>query len=93
MNEMVERGAQAMYEADGHLNWAEETTLRSIYLARTRAAIEPMRDPTAPMVEAFYRACERPLSPDRWESKFSNAMEAMIDEALRENPERPSGEA
>ena len=54
--------------------------------AEARAAIEAMREPTGEMTEAFYRAYERPLSPDRWENPFSNGMEAMIDAALKETP-------
>lgn len=36
------------------------------------------RNPTIEMVEAFYRAYDRPLSPHRWETKFDNAWEALI---------------
>ena len=37
-----------------------------------------MLEPTIQMVEAFYRAYGKPLSPDRWESPFDNAWEALI---------------
>ncbi len=54
-------------------------------LWNARAAIAAMREPTEEMVEMFYRAYERPLSAERWESNFSNAIEAFFDAALQED--------
>lgn len=108
MSEMVESVARAMALWVGYMGVLDtmppgdpgdprneawiEANFRP-FLTTARATIEPMREPTTGMAEAFYRAYERPLSPDRWESRFSNAMEAMIDEALRERAEERNGEA
>lgn len=76
---MVERVAKALFEsAVDDRQWAnadiyayKDTSLRELYLAKARAAIDAMREPTAEMIGAM----EDSYQPDE-------VWRAMIDAAL-----------
>lgn len=88
MSEMIERVANAIYNADGSdmplVPWDDlGPDVREIYLYNARAAIAAMRDPDEVMVQRAYEAVE---SDDCWHiedgNDFLKAYRAVIDTAL-----------
>lgn len=49
---------------------------------------EELMEPSIEAIGAFYRAYEKPLSPDTWESYFGNAWKALIAQLLKEREDK-----
>ena len=80
MNEMIERVARAMAEADVH------NTAWKLYVREARAAIEAMREPTEEMFVAAYAVNGGKWTDDEYEPPPKICWSAMIDAALKPHP-------
>ena len=82
MSKMVERVARHI----AGIAWGDiDDETRQFWLARARAAIAAMREPTEPMIEAGFGAGARRCDGILFED-FAKAWRAMIDAALAEPP-------
>lgn len=78
MNEMIERVAKAILEADGGHGWHLHA---EFYRKAARFAIEAMREPTADMKSAWDRDFT-PWLNEEIEAEY-HPYQVMIDEALK----------